>query len=433
MSDRVPEDDFEGLTAMAASNLDDGRLEDAEASLIGALTLKPGSAETLCRLGRVQHRQGRSDAAMESFRQALSFDPGLLAAERGRGGVLMDRGEFQAALECAERVLTEHPNDAEAHVLRAQLLLLHGQLSEGWPEYEWRWKTAAGLTDRRDFEAPLWKGRSPRGIDLLVWGEADIGHDVMFAGILPGLVAAGARLTLECDRRLVELMRRSFPEVTCVERTTPPSPEIVPADFDAHIPIGNLGRWMRPEPAAFGKPAPYLTVDRGLWERLRVGGADKPLVGICWRGTAAETRHRDSPGLDEWRLLVEVPGVTFVALQGDASGEERAQFEARTGAALLYDEAASEADDWDGHGARIAAMDLVITASSDTAHLAGALGVPCWVLLSATPSWWWFLGRGDSPWYSSVRLFRQPAPDRWSHAVAAAKEALSIRYREAAP
>ena len=408
--------DTEVHNILGTALLDLGDIDGAKQVLKRALALTPGSIEAISNMGSAYHRAGELENAVISLRQALKLEPRYSFAARKLGLVYEEMGRLDEALQYYDHALETDVDDAEAHFLKAGVLMLLGRLDEGWQEYEWRWKKTRAPTLWREFPAPRWNGRSARGINLLVWGEQGIGEQIMFASMVSDLTDAGASVTLESEPRLAPLFQRSFPAVHCVERSDPPAPEAADAGLDAQTPAGSLGRWCRQEFSAFPERSSYLIADSERSDALRTcyqNGTDDVLIGISWCSINPEIGGRKSMPLFAWRRLLERPGITVVDLQYGDTANERRDFEVETGIRVIHDDGVDPLADLDAFAAQVAAMDLVISVSNTTVHMAGALGVPTWVMLSTAPLWRWFVGREDSPWYGSVRLFRQQARDEW--------------------
>jgi len=247
--------------------------------------------------------------------------------------------------------------------------------------------------------------------------------------MIPDLAKSGGRVLVECDRRLLDLFRRSFPGATCIARAE--HPDLAAQAADLQVPSSSLGIWLRRDEKSFGGGAPYLAVDAARAEQLRHAyrarfdaGAGKKLVGITWQSLNPEIGDRKSMTLDDMAPLFQVPDAVFVNLQYGDTNEDRADFQSRMGVTIHHDPDIDPLVDIDGHTAQIAAMDLIISISNSTVHLAGAIGVPTWVIVQKVPDRRWLMDREDSPWYGSVRLFRQRDFGDWSAPVTAARDAL---------
>jgi tetratricopeptide (TPR) repeat protein len=408
-----------------------GRHEAALAMAARLLALDPGEPRVPGIRARSLQALDRNAEAMAAARDAmrnLKPDPDALA---DAAFVLRSMGEMDDAIACYRALLRLRPGDVDAHVNLGGSLLSIGRFAEGWLEYEWRWKRKADAARRnRPMPQPLWDGARSLPGRLLIWNEQGVGDEVMFSSLLPEL-AGGVDCVLECDPRLVPLFRRSLAKIEIVARREPmPDPLLAASDIVSQAPAGTVARWLRPDLASFaGKGGAYLVPDparvAALKSRYREAGFN---VGIAWF-TKADQQQGRGIELEQLEPLLSTPGVRFVSVQ---YGDHRAAIAAlkeRTGVGIFEDPSIDQLKDLDGFAAQLAALDLVVTIDNSAAHFAGALGVPCWVLLPFLPEWRWQRDRTDSIWWSSLRLFRQSRRGDWSEPVAALSAALHGRLQ----
>ena len=400
--------------------VDLGRLEEAEPVLRDALVHAPDDPGVLTALGRIHELRGELDAAIAVQSRIIASHPGFEAAFLNRGTARRFSGDFAGALADYDAALALKPNLPQAVANRALTLLIMGRLAEAWPLYRARIKALGGAPDLSGGQP--WDGKPLTGKRALIWGEYGLGDEIMFASLLPELTKDSARSTLVCAPRLVALFKRSFPDLN----VAPLGAEIA-GDFDARLPLIDAAALLRPGLDDFPRHDGYIKADPALTALLRAryqDSADKRLVGISWRSASGPTGRFKSVGLDRWRELLDLPGLTFVSLQyGDAAADISA---AGLGDRITVDPSIDSSGDLDAFAAQVAAMDLVISVSNTAVHVAGALGKPVWVLTPTGPGahWYWFRERADSPWYPSARLFRQSAPGSWEEPLAAAVTAL---------
>ncbi|MGH6882842.1 MAG: tetratricopeptide repeat protein, partial [Hypericibacter sp.] len=301
---------------------------------------------------------------------------------------------------------------------------------EGWAEVECRWATGSRDGEKRDWPWPVWQGNDLEG-RLLVWTEQGIGDEIMFASLLPEMIGK-MKLAVECEPRLVPLLARSLPGVEILARR--PGPVSVsewPSDIVAQSSAGDLMRYLRPDPASFaGRGGPYLKVDPARREAARQRyGLDRLRAGIAWYTGSTNAGTSRTVPLALLKPLLRSAGVRFVDLQyGDHKAEIAAL--AAEGIELFQDPTFDQMTDLEGFAAQVAALDLVITIDNSTAHMAGALGVPCWVLLPDPPEWRWLLERSDCLWWPSLKLFRQTRSGDWSGPLAQVREAFAAWVSE---
>jgi hypothetical protein len=259
----------------------------------------------------------------------------------------------------------------------------------------------------------------------LIWGEQGIGDEIMFAGLIPDAIRRVECCTLDSDARLKPLFARSFPGVDVVSGYQPgrgPVPYVA-----AHMPSGSLPGLFRANEAAFAATtSPYLIADPTDRERLRTRYADgRPLAGLAWKTQNHSRGPNRSIDLSLLAPLLARPDIRWVSLQyGDHHAlEEQAK---AAGAPILIDPSVDQFSNIDLFAAQVAAMDVVVTIDNSAAHLAGALGVPVWLLLPFAPDWRWFQTRESSLWYPAMRIFRQPKAGDWSSVVQRVRLALSM-------
>ncbi|MFZ0277398.1 MAG: tetratricopeptide repeat protein [Candidatus Sulfotelmatobacter sp.] len=439
------------------------KLEDAVARYERALALKPDLAEAHYNLGNVFQSQDKLEDAVACYERALALDPEKHEARHNLGNALQSQGKLEDAMACYEQVLAVQPGYAKAHYSaacafhalgnldealveyrRARALdpdfaqarfseslaqLLQGDFAAGWQNFEWRWRTQDHDTPMRAHPQPLWRGEQLASGRVLIWGEQGIGDEIMFAGIIPDAVRTGNRCVLDCDARLKPLFARSFPDVEVISghiagQDAANDPEL---DIGAHLPSGSLPGLFRTTHAAFAPTiSPYLVADPIARERFRArydDGEGKRLVGLAWHTNNRKTGRNRSIDLSLLAPLLARPDIRWISLQyGDH--EVLQNQAAAAGAPIIIDRLVNQFLDIDLFAAQIAAMDMVVTIDNSTAHLAGALGVSTWVLLPFAPDWRWLQVRDDSPWYPTMRLFRQAKRGDWQSVVQRVQSAL---------
>ncbi|MDD9878434.1 MAG: tetratricopeptide repeat-containing glycosyltransferase family protein [Magnetovibrio sp.] len=386
----------------------------------------PDHAGLLANRGNVEHRLGAQADAIGHLRRALELAPDDTRAWRNLGNALRTSGQLTEAEETLRAALARDPDDADAHCLLAFALFGQGKYGAGWDAYARRWSSAAHER-ARPFDWPEWDGADLGGRRLLVWGEQAVGDELMFATQLADLAATGAEITLETEHRLAPLFRRAFPALTVVARRDPPDRRLADGGFDCQIALGDLGRHLRREAGDFAANRPYLVADpdaraarRAHYEEL-AGGRRR--IGVSWRSAAEQAGARRSMALTDLRPLLGLEDCWFVNLQYGDVDDELGRLESEHGVTVYRDPAIDPLTDLDGFAAGVAALDLVVSAANTTVHVAAALGLPTWVLLSATPDWRWQHGGATSPWYPTARLFRD-APGGGATAVGQAADEL---------
>ena len=383
------------------------RLDEAAAACRTALDLDPYHAPARYNLAHVLDAQDRLAEAQAHYELSLALDPTHAEAHNNFGVLSQRLGRFDEALARYRRAQALEPDYADAHWNEALSRLLQGDFETGWRKYEWRWRRPE--TPPRPMAVPLWDGGALTGLTILLHTEQGDGDALQFIRYAPLVKAQGGAVVLDCPRSL----RRLFSGVVGVDNLVPD--DGAPPQINCHAPLLSLPRLLATSletiPAAVPYLQPPVELIAGWRERLaEVGG---PRVGLVWRGNPAHSNdRRRSIAPARFAPLTGVAGMAWVSLQRDVRPEELAAFQP----AALYD-AGPMLGDWADTAALISTLDLVVTVDTAVAHLAGALGKPVWTLLAFTPDWRWMLDRTDSPWYPSMRLFRQPAPGDWTSVV----------------
>jgi tetratricopeptide (TPR) repeat protein len=378
-----------------------------------ALSLRPNYAEAHNSRGFALESQRRLDAAADEYVHALKLKPDYAEAHNNRGGLLQSQGRLAEAAECFDCAVALKPDFAIAHYNRALLSLLLGDFEAGFREYEWRWRFLPG----REFSFPLWRGQPLLRKRILLHAEQGLGDAIQFLRYVPLVIAAGGVVVLEVGEPLLRLAQ-AIPEVSRVLSFSEPPPEC-----DWHCPLMSLPLAFETRLDSIPAQVPYLAVPeaaRRKADSLQMAGSGLR-VGLVWAGNPKHKKDRDrSIAFRMLERLFSANGVSFFSLQMDAVTEDLARANV-----LGITDLAPEIEDLADTAALLQRLDLLISVDTAVAHLAGALGVPAWVLLPFAPDWRWLLERADSPWYPSLRLFRQPRPGDWASVMEAVHAALA--------
>ena len=395
--------------AEALNNLGDllrrrGRLEEAEACCREALRLKPDHVPAQLMLGNALREAGRFHEAEPCYRAALDRNPAWPEALNNLGTLLYDLGRPDEAIQSLRKAVSQRPDYADAHFNLGITLLLAGQFDEGWREYEWRWKQETKKPHLRGFSQPLWDGGDIGDRILLLHAEQGLGDTLQFCRFVPEN-AAGRRVVLEVQRPLLPLLT-GLPGIERIVACGDPLPP-----FDLHCPLLSLSRVLGTTLDTIPREASYLRADPhrvAAW-RGRVGQLDGLRVGLVWAGnqTMSGDRRRSIP-LERFSELADLRGVSFVSLQKGSAASQSPPL------GLPLHDWTDDLHDFSETAALIEALDLVISVDTGVAHLAGALGRPVWLLNRFDRCWRWLLNRDDSPWYPSLRQFRQIQPGDWT-------------------
>lgn len=383
-----------------------GQLETAVAHYQRLLALAPPTAEWQHRLGQLLGQLDRPAEAAECFRRALTLNPYSLSSLHNLGVMLARSGQFDEALPVQRQTVARNSDDPEAHIALGGTLLILGRLAEGWPEYEWRIQLQT--TAPPPLQWKLWQDEPLAGRTIVLCAEQAIGDVMQFVRFAPLLKAQGARVIVRCAAMLRPILSRT-PGID--GWITDPSAWCA-ADFCVpmmSVPL-RLGTTLANIPAR----VPYILPDPQLVETWRQKLAAHPgfKIGIVWQGSKIGDLGR-SMSLDHFASLAAVPGVCLVNLQKGHGVEQLPAFAAAHPILDFGETVDSTTGAFMDTAAIMRNLDLVITADTATAHLAGALGVNVWVALRRVPEWRWLLDRDDSPWYPTVRLFRQRQLGQW--------------------
>ena len=423
---------------LARLRQDEGDLAGAETALRAALRLKPDALDALINLGVVLSGLGRHEEARDLAQRAIALAPNHPQARYNLGATLKALGDLDAAAAAYEAVLAREadflpallnlgnlrhalgdpagadalfrrvialdPNQAEAHTGLGITLLLRGDFAEGWAEYEWRWRTKSFPEKSPPSSQPRWQGGAVAGRTVFLVGEQGLGDMIQFARYAAPLADRGARVLLRCDPKLVPLLRGVPGVEACIAAGDPPP------THDLWSPLMSLPRLLDPTLDALPFAGPYVTPPPEAATDLGPGDGRRR-IGIVWAGSPGHPNDRNrSCGLETFLPLAGRDDVVLHSLQ---VGPPAAALDSLPPGAPIVDLRPQNTSL--SHAAHLLRqLDLLITVDTAPAHLAGALGCPVWVLVAKVPDWRWRLGRDDSPWYPSLRLFRQSERGDWT-------------------
>jgi Tfp pilus assembly protein PilF len=385
----------------------EGKHDEAIVCYKKALQYNPEFAEANYNMGIAFQEKGEDDEAIACYKAALQISPDSALAWSSLGILWKGKRRFDEARDCFQKAVALDPALPEAHWNLATLLFAQGDYGAGWKEYEWRarMKGMEGLQGK--YDQPLWQGEDIAGKTILIHAEQGMGDAIQFIRYARLVARRGARVIVEGQPELDRLLRQVEGIHDFIPRGNP-----LPL-FDLQCPLLSL-------PLRFGTTVetipgkePYIPVDQGLskkW-RDRIGaGQGSVRAGLAWSGNPRhESDKMRSFPLAVFSCLADIRGVEFFSLQ---KGSAAAEAKNPPGGMKLYD-FSEELDDFADTAALIANLDLIISVDTAVVHLAGALGKPVWTLLPFTPDWRWMLDRDDSPWYPSMRLFRQLSEGDW--------------------
>ena len=379
-----------------------GKLEAAIACYRRSLVLKPNNSGVYSNMGNALRELGRLDVALASHQQAVRLQPRSTEAYYNLGLVLRDLGQTDAALSCMDKALALNPEYTDCQWDRALTLLEMGRLEEGFDAYESRWRL--DRSPPRTFDKPMWDGSDLKGKTVLVHHEQGFGDMIQFARYLPMIRERGGRVVVEVQPELARLMG-SVDGVSQVfnRGQTPPK-------FDFYIPMMSLARIFGTGLDSIPADVPYVAPLDPNAVQLPASLGKIKRVGISWAGRPTHRNDKNrSAGFKHFIEILGLPGLSVYSLQkGDAAKDI-----AEHGCAGLVTDLSERVRDFADSASVLSQLDMVITVDTALAHLAGAMGKPVWVAVPFVPDWRWLRDREDSPWYPSMRLFRQRRHGAW--------------------
>lgn len=400
--------------------------DSAKASLSyrQAIAIDPKHHVAHFNLGNILRSDGHGDEAVACFRTAVEIKPDFIDALVNLGGTLADQRKLPEAKACYDRALAQQPDTVDAHFNLGLALLALGDLEDGWREYEWRWKLPQMVAVSRVHTAPRWHGQPASGKTLLIHAEQGFGDTMQFCRYATMAAERGLRIIVCVPKPLTRLVHHvAGVDLVCVEGGMVP-------EHDLQCPMLSL-------PLAFGTTletipshVPYLTADLAAQERWQARMArdlgPEPRIGLVWAGNSrletpslAAVDRRRSIGPAEFAPIAQVPGLKLISLQ---------KFGPMPPSFLPVQDYMAEMTDFADTAALIMNLDLVISVDTAVAHLAAALGKRVWLLDRFDSCWRWLTGRLDSPWYPTLRIFRQARPGDWAGVVDEVARELRQRF-----
>ncbi|MCX6178411.1 MAG: tetratricopeptide repeat protein [Chlorobiales bacterium] len=386
------------------------RYEEAVLSYDKAIVLKADYAEAYSNRGTVLEELTRYEEALLSYEKALAIKPDYAEAYSNRGNVLQELTRYEEALQSYDKALECLSEYAEAHWNQSLCYLVTGDFDKGFNKYEWRWKIKSTYFDKiRDFNAPLWLGNEVvEGKTILLHSEQGLGDTLQFCRYARLVADLGAKVILEVDKPLLNLLANVDGVFRIVSKGDP-----LPA-YDFHCPLLSLPLAFTTKLETLPSLPQYLVAnsDRLSYWKNRLG-VEGFKIGISWQGSTGKVDKGRSFPLRQFKLISTIPGVRLVSLQKNHGTEQLQSMPYGMQVEILGDSFDAGSNAFMDSAAVIKNLDLVITSDTAIAHLSGALGCPTWVALKHHPDWRWLLDRSDSPWYPSMRLFRQKKTHDW--------------------
>ncbi len=396
------------------------RFEQAAAKMEQALASGANAPRQLCNLAEVYRVLGRIDEGLAAIRRASAATPSDPVCHFNEAMLRYERMDTVECIKASRRAIALKPDMPEAHMRLGQTLLLTGAFEEGWAEYEWRYQIAGAQPlmppafVQQWGMRPQWDGSGlPLGQKLLLIADQGFGDVLMFARYLPWVCARAAEVTIAVSGELHDMLARLFPGPTYTTRWDSIG------EYAFYIPFSGLPRVAGTGLDNIPAPIPYVQPEAARsasWRAWLDQNAQPGLkrVGIAWAGRPTHNNDRNrTVTLETFGPIAAVPGVTLVSLQKGPATAQLAQWRGAT--PIASPDATLET--FEDTAALIASLDLVVAVDTSINHLAGAMGQPAWVMVPFAPDWRWLEGRADTPWYPSLRLYRQETPRNWDEVV----------------
>ncbi len=451
------------LTGLGRSLILLDRFEEALEPLLRALETEPERIDdTPYLIGKALHALGRLEEALPYYEMAIRDDPTHLRAHNDLGAALTELNRPNPAVMILKSAIRLMPNTAElhfnlgnaytrqrrvanalseferaielspdfavAHFNRGIALLTLGDYKAGWPEYEWRWKTPTMIGSVRSFPIPQWNGGDIDGKTILLHAEQGLGDAIQFIRYVPWVASKEAYVVVECSRLLHGLFSSVKGLARLIDQAESGT-EAARGAFDFHLPLMSLPGVHGTTAHNMPCPVPYLAADRSLsraWGQTIDSHGAAYKVGLVWQGNPDHQRDRfRSVPLQALRPVFDIPGVAWISLQKDSYPGMTDGAPNAVAPSIPRLESGAGIGDFADTAAIVDSLDLVISIDTSVAHLAGALGKPVWLMLPVDSDWRWLLDREDSPWYPTMRLFRQRAPGAWGEVTERLKAALA--------
>ena len=397
----------DALNHLSMALKDQGAQDEAIALLRDAITRRPDWADAHGTLGQAFFRARRYGEAAAALWAQVALDPGSAVGWANLGTALDHDGRYEQCIAALRRSIALDHNQPNAHTALGIALLRNGDFGEGWDEYEWRLQTELHGGNRL---LRAWRGESLAGKRIYVNAEQGFGDTIQFARYIPLLAARSAGVSFRVQKSLARLMRQNLPGIEVLGDGEASAP------FHCDCELMSLAKIFRTRHETIPAPVGYLRADDAETANWRnIFGCDGLKVGLAWAG---QPKHNNdlfrSIDLAAFRALLAVPGVRFFSLQ---VGPRAAELTDHPDAPIA--DFTARIDDFADTAAAVAALDLVITVDSATAHLSAALGRPTWMLLPSVFDWRWLFNRPDSPWYPTMRIVRQRDGEPWADVIAA--------------
>jgi cytochrome c-type biogenesis protein CcmH/NrfG len=432
-----------------------GNLKKGISLVQKSIKLRPDFAKPYGNLGLLHEKNAQHERAAKAFAAAVKLDPHFEKAWNNLAVAYADMEQIESALdalregikfnphfeplydnacrfykrnedylECkktAKIAIKLFPGNPTLRIHLAHACFALGEFDEAWEAYSWRNQHPDNPNETSIYPIPVWQGEDLSGKSILIWNEQGPGETFFFSTTLPEIIAAAAQCIIVIPRRLAKILQRSFPKARVIAEE---DSRIEPTTADIQSSMADACRWLRRTWDDFPTPTAHIVIDESLAsayaERVlteKTKDKRELRVGIAWKSLNTLNDTHKSASLMDLHPVLKIPGIKFVNLQYGDVAEEILDLKNRTGIDLHIENLGDPLVDLDDHLAHIASLDLVITTSNTTAHAAGSIGMPTWVLLPHTLGeglyWPWFVNRVDSPWYQNTTLYRQKVRKQW--------------------
>lgn len=422
------------------------RWEDAKQAYKKAIEVDETDSQAWVNLGTVEKELEDFDTALQSFERAARLDPTLAAAYANAGSILFDRGLFKVAMVLIKTALELDPVNIEFRYRLSTYLLMFGHLEEGWKDFDTRFLSVDSVAaTNRPEPPPTWSGHSFEefsGLRVRLWTEQGLGEEILAAGTFAELRGINAKFTCECNKRLVPIFQRAFPWMEFVDWDIKQSylnDEGV--HYDVQYPAHSLLKWRGSALDAIKNYTPYIHPRADLLkeyqDKLRKLAKGRPIIGLGWESRHLKFGTDKSLPLHDLCAALKTDNAFFVCVQHGDVMDEIDEIRRSTGMDIFWDDTTDEMKDLERAIALIKSVDLTISSSNTAVHMAGAMNVPTWLLLPGAYGliWHWFMDAERSPWYPSVRTFRQESkPSRdtpwWPDAIARMEKQFAVWLEE---
>lgn len=413
---KMQHSNIDALEGRGLTYIEVKEFESARADFARIIQLNPDHTNSHLRLGVALRSLGRYEEAFTENEITIAQDKNYVQAYNNQALLLVDMKRFDEALDCYHKAIEIAPQHQETYWNKSLLHLLLGDYKQGWALYESRWKSIFKDVCRH-FPQPMWLGNeSLAGKTILIYAEQGFGDDIQFCRYVAEVEKLGAKVILDVHKPVVSLMAGLKGNFTIIE-----SKSDLP-DFDYHCSMMSLPYVFKTQLETIPANTPYIYASESKaqdWQK-KLGKKTQPRVGLVWSGSMRHKNdHHRSLSLETLRPLFSLP-VEFHALQAEIRPDDKSTLAEFDGIHIHQ----ASLKDFSDTAALIENMDLVITVDTSVAHLAGAMGKDCWVLLPHSPDFRWLLDRNDSPWYPSITLFRQTECNQWQDVIDAISRSL---------